>query len=261
MTEKHPEPAANGRHELAAAAGESVLEEVAVHEIGESAASAVIAIQRELSRYPEALGSYVIDEFELSVPVRLRMDGFGQMLATVVNGSEPSDAAAKEVGNLRLRMRPADEHERIQRELSGRPLAALDALSPAAIARLERHRIFTVEDLQRVARTPVGREGIAGLSLGVKVDELLKRAFVVSLPVLPGPVAEALVKMDMVQPRDFIKARPENLAPSLSRRVHRRVTPEEIVSWQKDVSLLVNGLPLPRRPGAAPAVTTNGHER
>src|ERR1700755_1674564 len=47
--------------------------EVAIHELGESLAATVASVQGEMARYNTALGTYVLDEIDISIPVMLRV--------------------------------------------------------------------------------------------------------------------------------------------------------------------------------------------
>src|SRR6185503_1066888 len=76
--------------------------EVALHELGESLVTSAVTLQRELRRYGEANGALLLEDLEMELPVKLRVDSLGQMMAEVVN--EPP--ANSVLTRIRLRIRP-----------------------------------------------------------------------------------------------------------------------------------------------------------
>src|SRR4051794_35808076 len=64
-------------------------EEVAIHELGESLAATVASVQGEMARYNTALGTYVLDEIDISIPVMLRVTKLGQVMARVTDSQTP----------------------------------------------------------------------------------------------------------------------------------------------------------------------------
>src|SRR5205085_9892360 len=77
--------------------------EVAIHELGESLAATIASVQGELARYNTALGTYVLDEIDVSIPVMLRVTKLGQVLARVTDTQTPDSA----VGPIRLPPTPS----------------------------------------------------------------------------------------------------------------------------------------------------------
>src|SRR4051812_44105590 len=75
--------------------------EVAIHELGESLAATVASVQGEMARYNTALGTYVLDEIDISIPVMLRVTKLGQIMARVTDSQTPDSA----VGQIRLRLK------------------------------------------------------------------------------------------------------------------------------------------------------------
>jgi hypothetical protein len=214
--------------------------EVALHELGESIAVTVASVQEELARYPNDLGAYVLDEVDLNVPVQLRVDELGQVKATVVEGEAPSST----VGQLHLRLRPILGASQNPPPTSVRPLDTLGALSPQEIARLEAERVFSVDDLMRVARNASGRAALTKFGLETDLERVLDRAEVLSLPMLPAPVAESLLQVGVEAPADFVNEDPAKLAESLSERLGQTLSTEDVSSWQSKVGEVL-AFPLP----------------
>ncbi|MDQ6721521.1 MAG: hypothetical protein M3003_12110, partial [Candidatus Dormibacteraeota bacterium] len=123
-----------------------------LHELGESIASAVGKIQGELARYTSALGSYVIDEMEVSIPVKMRVDDLGQAMVTV-------DQDGHNGSSLRIKLRPVPPVVQAQPASTTQPLESL-GFTPAEVAKLKERRVFSVDDLQRVARNVAGQEAL-----------------------------------------------------------------------------------------------------
>ena len=207
--------------------------EVGLHELGESIAVAVTSVQRELARYPNALGAFVVDDLNVDVPLRLRVDSLGQVLASIVEGD--SAGAAR----MQFRVRPVLGAAQAPPAYAAQPLSALHVLPRETIARLEVHRIFSVDDLLRVARNAAGRAALERLDLGIELDGLLERAAVLALPVLPPRVAEALVEVGVESPTAFVRASPRKLARPLSKQLGERIRVDDVARWQEEVRELL----------------------
>ena len=78
------------------------------------------------------------------------------------------------------------------------------------------------------------------------MDAVLDRAAVLSLPALPGPVAESLLQIGVESPNDFVQQDAAKLAESLSERLKQPISVEDVKSWQQDVSEATS-LPLPSK--------------
>lgn len=215
--------------------------EVAIHELGESLAASVAGVQGELARYNTALGTYVLDEIDLSIPVLLRVSGLGQIMATVTEAPKP-DAA---VGQIRLRLRPVapatEDAVPPAPYASKQPLDALLVLTREAIARLHAERIFSVGDLLRVASTAIGRAALARELFGTQLSAVIDRAVMLSLP-LPPTVAAALLKLGLTQPAQLLGTDPAQLADTLTRDAALPVTPADIRQWQQASLLYLDTL-------------------
>lgn len=212
--------------------------ELTVSEIGDSLAATVASIQQELATYPMALGTFVVDDLEVDVPVDYRVDGLGQLRARMGR-----DGAAS--GRLKLRVKPVLEPPAEPPVTVPEPLASLPALPPDAIARLEAHRVFSVDDLLRVGRNAAGRRALQGLGIG-DVDAVLSHANVVALPTVPGRVSRQLVNVGIDAPRHFVDADPERLAKKLSRELRVDISAADVSAWQDRTRPLVC-LPRPSR--------------
>ena len=211
--------------------GPSPSSEVALNELGESLAATVASVQNELAHYNTALGTYVLDEVELSVPVLLRVSSFGQIMATVTQ-VPPPDAA---VGQIRIRLKPAASAAGIQQPLAGgarRSLDALGTLPNELLERLEEERIFYVGDLLRVASTAAGRTALSKIVSGGELSGVLDRATMLSLPI-PGIIGDTLLKLGFSQPSRFLQADPAELAATLSRSVESPITVNDVERWQE----------------------------
>ncbi|HYO63488.1 MAG TPA: hypothetical protein VER08_07515 [Pyrinomonadaceae bacterium] len=235
------------------AAAAPVSSEVAMHEFGQSVAATVASVQRELLRYPTEVGTYVLEEIDLNIPVRMRVDQFGQVMAATVTDSQPNDAS---IGQMRMRLRP----------LVGAPppppapstptqsLKTLNALQPDVIQRLEEQRIFSVDDLMRVSNTPAGRAALEKSDLGVPLQSVMDKAAVLSLPI-PSQVSEALLKDGTVQkPSDILTKTPEQLAQIVQQKTNLPVSRLDFLKWRQDVEQFVS-IPLPSQQsgGAMPS--------
>jgi hypothetical protein len=216
--------------------------EVAVHEIGDSLAATAAQVQQELTRYPNTLGAFLLDELELNVPVRLRVDGLGQVMVNMVEGG----TGAGQPGNLRLRLRPVLGAS-VPASLSAvQPLQKLNIFLPETITRLETYRLFSVADFLRVAHTAAGRAALNALNLGFSLEEILDRAWLLTLPMLPPVVAEELLQLGIDSPRNFVQENAVWLAKELSNRLNEPIRDEDVECWQKEVRQAI-ALPLPSR--------------
>lgn len=209
--------------------------EVVLHELGQSVAASIAAMQQELDHYPNTLGAYLLDEVELELPVHMRVDLLGQVLTTVVEGTPSAQA-----GRLRLRVRPVLGACQPPVVYSNQTLEALQALSPEEIAQLARFRIYSVDDLLRVGRTAAGSGALAKLGLRTQADDLMKRAELLSVPVFPTGVADALLKIGITSVEDFVRGDPRVLAEALSRLVPieifgNGISAEDIEAWQREI--------------------------
>lgn len=216
--------------------------EVGLHEVGESIAASLVMVQRELARYPNTLGAYILDEVDLNIPMHLRTDSLGQIMATVANG-DPGNTTAQ----VHLRVRPILGATQPRPTGAQQPLRALGTLSPQTITQLHAKRIFSVEDLQRVGRNAAGLAALEKLGLGVPVRQVLGRAEVLGLPVVPAAVAEALLQSNVFTPDAFVDANPEKLASTLSQKVGQPISEQDVKLWQRDVQNMT-ALSLPTRP-------------
>jgi hypothetical protein len=220
--------------------------EVALHEFGEAVANAVAAVHEELARYPNSLGSYVVDEVEVTVPVVMRVNDLGQPLITVASG----DTASANAAHIRFRVRPVLGACQAMPGASTLPLSVLKILPPAAIEALAARRVFSVEDLQRVARSPGGRAALENLNLGVPLEAALTRAAVLSLP-LPPVVAESLIAAGVNTPQEFIAADPEQLVRVLNKQLPQPITVDHVLVWQERTGA---AFIIPKPPPARPDV-------
>jgi hypothetical protein len=181
-----------------------------------------------------------VDALDISVPVAVRVDALGQVRTKVLEQA-PADAT---VGQVQLRVRPSAGAQDPVRQPLDQPLGVLTELSAPTIAALEARRVYSVEDLARLASTAVGRSALAGLAPGVDLAALLDKVALLAVPVLPSPVRSALVDMGLASPRAFVDAAAADLAPGLSERLGQTVAAEDVAVWQARVKALIE-VPLP----------------
>ena len=216
--------------------------EVAIHELGESLAATVASVQGEMARYNTALGAYVLDEIDISIPVMLRVTKLGQVLARVTDTQAPDSA----VGQIRLRLKPSTGAAPVPTPSgASQPLNTIELISREALARLEGDRIFSVGDLLRVAATAAGRDALAREVFDFMLQPVLDRAALMSLP-LPSGVSTLLVKLGLNSPEQFVKSDPTSLADSIRSFAGLPVQPADVSQWQEASAAYMDALPLYR---------------
>lgn len=225
---------------IAGEASPGVNLEVRVDELGEAIAVAVASAQRELARYPSALGAFVVDETDVTIPVRMRIDELGQIRATVVPDAVPTEG----VGAIRMRIRSVTGVREPVPVIADQPVDTLGVLPEDAVAALRQRRIFTVEDLVRAGRSTAGRDALAQFVPEATLEDALRRGGVLRTPILPTPVAEALVAADVDGVDAFVEREPEGLAELLTGRLGQTITADHVTAWQSEVRLLLQ-VPVP----------------
>jgi hypothetical protein len=216
--------------------------EVAIHELGESLAATVASVQGEMARYNTALGTYVLDEIDISIPVMLRVTKLGQVLARVTDTQTPDSA----VGQIRLRLKPSAGAAPVPTPSgAAQPLHTIDLISREALARLEGERIFSVGDLLRVASTAAGREALAREVFGYDLQGVLDRAALMSLP-LPTGISTLLLKLGVYSPEQFVKSNPAQLADTIRGYAGLPVQAADVSQWQEASVAYMDALPLYR---------------
>ncbi|HVF48512.1 MAG TPA: hypothetical protein VNA19_00415 [Pyrinomonadaceae bacterium] len=219
--------------------------EVAIHELGESIAATIATVQQELARYPNPLGAYVLDEVDLSIPILMRVDSFGQVLARVTE-KQTTDSI---VGQMRLKMKPVLGARVPPPVVSGQTLESLGVLSPEAILMLQAQRIFSVDDLLRVTRTTSGRVALSKVDLGAPVDTVMNRIDVMRLPMLTPEIGASLLRIGVEKPTDILEMDAERLAENLQNEIKVPIPTEEVARWQQELQEFVRPtLPAPTRP-------------
>jgi len=216
--------------------------EVAIHELGESLAATVASVQGEMARYNTALGTYVLDEIDISIPVMLRVTRLGQVMARVTD-SQPPDAA---VGQIRLRLKPSTGAAPVPTPNgAAQPLSTIDLINPYALARLAEERVFSVGDLLRVAATAAGRDALAREIFGYDPTGILDRAALISLP-LPEGVSTLLIKLGVTSPEQFLRSDPTQLADTMRGYASLPVSASDISQWQEAAAAYMDAMPLYR---------------
>ena len=220
-------------------------QEVALRELGAAIAASVADVQRELARYPSALGAYVLDELEIALPVKARIDDLGQAMVTVVDPKSDAPPPAM----VRFRLRPLVGALPPPLPAPEEPLSALGTLSADAIAKLQARRIYSVGELRQVTSTAAGAAAVARLQLGVPLTQVLDRARLLDLPGVPSEVGAALLKSGVESVAEFARADPHKLAVLLTRQlthvVDVPITSEIVATWQH-AARDVTSIPLPR---------------
>jgi hypothetical protein len=215
--------------------------EVVLHELGETIADAVNRMQGQLSRYPSTVGTYVVDEMNVSVPVSVRLDGLGQIRTRVVE--QVPDGT--QVGQVTLRVRPALGVTGPAQPGLPQSLNVLTELTLTMVAALNGLRVYSVEDLVRLAQQPAGRQALVPLLPGVDLDALLAKAALLATPVLPAAVRQALVGLGFASLAAVADATdPEALANALSARIGQPITASDVREWQRRVQAEL-AIPLP----------------
>jgi hypothetical protein len=203
--------------------------EVGVHELGESLALSLGAIQAELASYGGGMGSFIMDDFTLEIPLRLRIDALGQAQATVVTDTE----AGVTYTRLNLKVRPVvGAVPSPLPMLSHKSLSVLRVVPEWAIQRLAEFRVFSAADFRRVASRPASVQTLR--SLDIDVDTVLDSIAVLELPVDPR-VAEALLALDITSLARFLEIGPEELAERLTSHLGQPVDAADIKTVQEDV--------------------------
>jgi hypothetical protein len=227
--------------------------EVVLHELGTALAATLATVQRELQRYPGTAGVQIVDQFDITMPVAVRTDDLGQVLATVRSTSLPGEV----LGSIRLRTRPQPGSVPAP-VVASQPLDVLTQLQPQQVEELRRRRVFTVDDLQRVSSTGPGLESLRSIVAGDRLDKAIEQSELFSLGSLPPKVAEELVQADVTGPRELLDHDPKALATTLTNRLGAEVTEADIATWQADVRELMR-IDLPSSEPAEQATGNKPH--
>ena len=226
--------------------------EVAVHELADGLAQALVSAQRELDRYGSPLGAYLLEELDFTVPVRMRLDSLGQVMTTLVD--QPVKDAP--MAQLRLRVRAAMGTESPPDVTSPQGLEELGIFDAAALKTLSSHRVFSVDDLLRVARSAAGRNALSQVDLGKPLKEILDQLSVAALPVIAPFVRRTLVQAGVKSTSDLMAREPGALAKLVSKVTGRTITESEVMGWQKEAGSYL-GHSIQQRP-SRPVKQTNG---
>lgn len=213
--------------------------EVALHELGNGLAISFATVQNELARYPNELGAFLLDEVEVTIPVRLRIDELGQIRVHMIEDN--SDKS--EGGQIHLRIRPVLGATQTTPKCADQPLSTLgDILPTEAIQRLEELRVFSIEDLLRIARDAAGQRAVEKLLPEVKLNTVVERATLFTLPDLTPRLAETLLQIGVTSPTDLVKRNSKDLANEINKRLEGKtdkiLTPEDVNNFQSSIRLL-----------------------
>lgn len=213
--------------------------EVVLHELGEGLAISIATVQNELARYPNDIGAFLLDEIEVTIPVRLRVDELGQLRVRIVENAPDKP----ECELIHLRIRPVVGTTQPVPHCADQPLSALgDVLSPGTIKRLEELRVFSIEDFLRVARDTAGQHAIKKLLPRVKLSAMIDRATLFTFPDLAPRLATTLVQIGVTSPMDFVKRDSKSLADEINKRLEGKsdesLTPEDVSNLQSFIKQL-----------------------
>jgi hypothetical protein len=212
--------------------------EVLLPELTENIANTVAEVQRTLARYPSGMGSFVLDELELRVPIKVRLDRFGMLRAAVATGQD----FGSDVRDLLIRIRPTSGDPLRASRLIREPLDSLQLFSETQIQGFFRLRIFDVGALRDTLLIPSQRAEIS--SIVPDADRVLDRALLLELEILPLPVARQLIAMGVASPREFTKIDAGPVAERLSELLDQMIKPDHVSEWQKRVKAAI-AVPLP----------------
>lgn len=231
-----PEPEARALLPVLSQPAAARPDEVCMHELCESLAISAVSIRRELQRYPDEMGIFSLDDFELEIPAKIRIDELGQTMTKVVSEASPNDTIAR----IKLRIKPVPGPLEMQPVISDQPLETLDVLSREQIAKFESYRIFSVEDLLRASRSVANRKALAGIIPEAKLGEALDRAGVAAMPGIPEGVSRKLLELKIKSPRDFVARDAEEMAKSLSHATGENIEAKDVIDWQKQIRNLIS---------------------
>ena len=199
--------------------------EMPLHAMGESVAASALAAQRGIARQQCDGPVYILDELELALPVRVRIDPFGQVIVSV---ADPTPYIPFAGGQLRLHVRLGTPGEAPE-ATSAQPLAEI-GLSPEDVAAFERQHVFTVDDLLRIGRDAAGVRAMEQLGAHMPVWSLLGRAMLLSLG-----APRILFDLDICTPERLLAADAVELAARLSEKSGTPWLVERVREWQDRV--------------------------
>lgn len=221
--------------------------EIALHELGEGLAISIATVQNELARYPNELGSYVLDEVEITIPARLRVDKIGQLRVCTVNDAQDNQGLTK----IHLRVRPVLGTTQSVPLSADKPLSALgDVLPSNAIKQLEELRVFSVEDFLRITRNTAGQSAVQKMLPDIKLNSVIDRATLFTLPDVTPSLAITLVQIGITSPMDLVtrdsKSLTEEINKQLEGRLDTMLTQEDVLNFQSSIRQLTK-LRLPNK--------------
>lgn len=223
--------------------------EMTLHELGESLVAASIGMQRELRRYAPANGAFVLEEFEIDLPARLRVDSLGQVIAQLVSDVPANTAVAR----LHMRIAPdSNAGDSAIPIVADQSLALLGVLSSRRLAMLAAQRVYSAEDLIRAARNPARRSAFERVIPADVLDIALARAALLVVPVFPPGVGQALVATQVRSVDDFLQRDPDALAVALGKAMAQEITGKQVRGWQ-DAVVTLQKLPDPPAQASADA--------
>ncbi|MCC6278460.1 MAG: hypothetical protein IT289_11155 [Oligoflexia bacterium] len=197
--------------------------EVVLHELGESIALSLSSVQNELTKYQNGTAAFLVDEIDIVLPIKARVDNLGQIVASVAD----SEKAGPGVGQFRLKVRPVvgaqvplmlEKHE---------PIESLD-LPAETIETLKKNRIFSVDDFQRVTNKAGGLEALKKVNGQVDWKTKIGKSGLVASKVLPREISKLFDKAGIKDVEEFVDKDPKALSDKLSEATGMIVEPEAI---------------------------------
>jgi hypothetical protein len=197
--------------------------EVPLHALGDSVASSAVAVQRDLGGYRTEGGGFVLDELDLIMPVRVRVDPLGQVLASVLPLSTTGAAPAAS-GQLRLRVRFSNA-DATPVTTSGQSVHDL-GLSATDVALLERLQLFSVDDVLRIGRNSFGRQAFDRIGTALPPAHIVARAEIVAA----GAPRELFRVVET--PEKLLAADATALAARVQTLTRTAIAAEDVKRWQ-----------------------------
>jgi hypothetical protein len=195
-------------------------------ELGGEVASVVGAMQAELNRYPIVGGAFVVDEIEVTLPVRTSVDLLGQLRTEIADGTDTSESST-----VRLMVRPLKDAPSPAPPAATVPLEDLDVLTAQQIDHLHELRVFDLLSLDRLLTQPASRAALQ--SVGLPEQQLRGRAEVIHGLGLPGRLAVALLKAGVTSREAFLSRPPDELASAVGDAIGEPVTADVLSAWRE----------------------------
>lgn len=210
-------------------------QEVAMHELGEALAVSVVSIKRELQNYPDERGSFAVDDFEVDIPLQMRMDELGQLMVTVLDDGGATKAIA------RVRVRIKHDEKPLQRIpiIADLPLSELQVFTDSELKKLDEYRVFSVEDFIRVSRNSAGFKALEKRVSKTRTQKALKKAELLIIPDIPSHVSKELIN-NFSSVDEFVHKDSVSISKSL-KKAKIDVGEQDVSEWQDKTRKYIGG--------------------